>query len=71
VQLEQMSIIEGSEDGVAAAGMSSPKTVEVEVFKYLLNCWPCATTTNPTKGHRLEAQIIAGYRVAKQTCCND
>jgi hypothetical protein len=58
-------MIEASEVGVAAAGSKSAGVVE---FPNLLNCWPCATTTNPTKGHRLEAQIIAGYRVAEQTC---
>lgn len=72
VQLEQMSLSTGSEVG-DAAGVSNPKTVGAEEFVNLLNCWPCATTTNPTKGHshRLEAQIIAGYRVAEQTCRND
>ncbi len=61
VQLSQMSI--PLRAGVAVAGGST-----IVLLLYLLNCWPCATTTNPTKSHRLEAQIIAGYRVAEQTC---
>jgi hypothetical protein len=70
VQLEQLSLSTDSEVG-DAAGVSTPKTVGAVEFSNLLNCWPCATTTNPTKGHRLEAQIIAGYRVAEQTCRNE
>ncbi len=67
VQLRQTSIATDAEAGVAA-GVSTPKTAGIVELTYLLNCSPRATTTNPTKGHRLKAQIIAGYQVAEQTC---
>jgi hypothetical protein len=67
VQLEQWSLFTDPGLAVAARGFA-PKAAEVDEFSYLLNSWPCATTTNPTKGQRPEAQIIVGYGVAEQTC---
>ena len=59
-----------SEAGVAA-GVSTPKTVGIvrisKSFELLASCY----NHQPHQGPQTEAQIIAGYRVAEQTCRND